>query len=66
MSLQSKEIGTLQSQLKTLEVQKAKAEAARAVELDKNQGLLEKLCQVERDTSIGQTLAQANNLDEHT
>jgi len=43
MSLQSKEIETLQSQIKTLEVQKAKAEAARAAELDKNQRLLDKL-----------------------
>ena len=59
MSLESKEIETLQSQLKTLEIQKAKAEASRATELDKNQRLLEMLRQAERDTYIGQTLAQA-------
>lgn len=59
MSLQSKEIETLQGQIKTLEVRKAKADTARAAELDKSHRLLETLHQVERDTSIGQTLAQS-------
>jgi len=60
MSLQSKEIEILQSQLKYLEVKKAKVEAARTTELEKSQRLLEKLCQVEGDISIRQTLALAN------
>ena len=59
MSIQSKEIKTLHDQLKALEVQKAKAEASCVTKLQKSQRLLEKLQKVERDTSIGQTLAQA-------
>lgn len=49
----------MQGQLKDLEVKKAKAEATRATKLEKSQRLLENLSQVERDTSIGQTLVQA-------
>ena len=49
----------MQGQLKTLEVKKAKVEAAYVNEMEKSQILLEKLHKVERDTSIGQTLAQA-------
>ena len=62
MSLKSKEIETLQGQLKALEVQKAKVEAAWVTEMKKSQRLLEKLQKVERDTSIGQTLAQAKEI----
>ena len=52
MSLQSKEIETLQGQIKALEAQKAKAEATWAAELEKSHRFLEKFQQVERDTSL--------------
>lgn len=49
----------MQDQLKDLEVQKAKVEVVRVTEMQKSQRLLEKFFKVERDTSIGLTLAQA-------
>lgn len=59
ISIQSKEINTLQGKIKDLEEQKAKTKASRLVEVQKSQRLLERLQKVEKDTSIGQTLAQA-------
>ena len=43
MSLQSKEFEILQGQLKSLEVQKAKAKSSQTTKLEKSQILLEKL-----------------------
>ncbi len=59
MSLQSKEIETLHGKIKDLEAQKAKDEAARITKMEKSLRLIEKFHKIERDTSIGQTLAQA-------